>query len=104
MRGRTLDDAFVILDEAQNTTHAQMKMFLTRMGMNAKFIITGDPSQVDLPLKQKSGLKEAIRILDGIEEIGFVYLTAEDVVRHPVVKKIINAYSEEEKRQREAEE
>ena len=81
-----------------------MKMFLTRMGMNAKFIITGDPSQVDLPLKQKSGLKEAIRILDGIEEIGFVYLTAEDVVRHPVVKKIINAYSEEEKRQREAEE
>lgn len=101
MRGRTLDEAFVILDEAQNTTHSQMKMFLTRMGMNAKFIITGDPSQVDLPLKQKSGLREAMRILDGIEEIGFVHLTEEDVVRHPVVKKIINAYGKEEKRQRE---
>ena len=91
MRGRTLDDAFVILDEAQNTTHAQMKMFLTRMGMNAKFIITGDPSQVDLPLRQKSGLKEAMRILKDVKEIGFVHLTEEDVVRHPVVRKIINA-------------
>ena len=101
MRGRTLDEAFVILDEAQNTTHSQMKMFLTRMGMNAKFIITGDPSQVDLPLKQKSGLKEAMRILDGVNEIGFVHLTEEDVVRHPVVRKIINAYGREEKRQRE---
>jgi len=87
MRGRTLDDAFVILDEAQNTTHSQMKMFLTRMGMNAKFIITGDPSQVDLPPKQHSGLKEAMRILKGVHEIGFVHLTEEDVVRHPVVKK-----------------
>ncbi len=102
MRGRTLDDAFVILDEAQNTTHSQMKMFLTRMGMNAKFIITGDPSQVDLPLKQKSGLREAMRILDGIKEIGFVHLTEEDVVRHPVVRKIIGAYGEEEKRLRES--
>lgn len=101
MRGRTLDDAFVILDEAQNTTHSQMKMFLTRMGMNAKFIITGDPSQVDLPLKQKSGLREAIRILKDIKEIGFIHLTEEDVVRHPVVKKIILAYNQEEKRQRE---
>ncbi len=101
MRGRTLDEAFVILDEAQNTTHSQMKMFLTRMGMNAKFIITGDPSQVDLPLKQKSGLKEAMRILKDVKEIGFVHLTEEDVVRHPVVRKIINAYSTEEKRQRE---
>lgn len=101
MRGRTLDDAFVILDEAQNTTHSQMKMFLTRMGMNAKFIITGDPSQVDLPLKQKSGLREAMRILKEVEEIGFVYLTDEDVVRHPVVKKIINAYGKEEQRLRE---
>lgn len=99
MRGRTLDEAFVILDEAQNTTHAQMKMFLTRMGMNAKFIITGDPTQVDLPLKQKSGLKEAMRILKDVEQIGFVYLTDEDVVRHPVVRKIIKAYAEEEKRQ-----
>lgn len=101
MRGRTLDEAFVILDEAQNTTHAQMKMFLTRMGMNAKFIITGDPSQVDLPLKQKSGLKEAMRILKDVKQIGFVHLTEEDVVRHPVVKKIIVAYAEEEKKQKE---
>ncbi|MBU4537951.1 MAG: PhoH family protein [Weeksellaceae bacterium] len=101
MRGRTLDEAFVILDEAQNTTHSQMKMFLTRMGMNAKFIITGDPSQVDLPMRQKSGLKEAMRILKDVKEIGFVHLTEEDVVRHPVVRKIINAYGNEEKRQRE---
>lgn len=100
MRGRTLDDAFVILDEAQNTTHAQMKMFLTRMGMNAKFIITGDPSQIDLPKNQHSGLKEAMRILHGVNEIGFVHLTEEDVVRHPVVRKIILAYNEEEKRLR----
>ncbi len=101
MRGRTLDEAFVILDEAQNTTHSQMKMFLTRMGMNAKFIITGDPSQVDLPLRQKSGLREAMRILRDVKEIGFVHLTEEDVVRHPVVKKIINAYNTEEKRMRD---
>ncbi|MCJ7932119.1 MAG: PhoH family protein [Chryseobacterium sp.] len=101
MRGRTLDDAFVILDEAQNTTHAQMKMFLTRMGMNAKFIITGDPSQIDLPKNQQSGLKEAMRILNGVNEIGFVHLTEEDVVRHPVVRKIILAYNDEEKRLRD---
>lgn len=100
MRGRTLDDAFVILDEAQNTTHSQMKMFLTRMGMNAKFIITGDPSQVDLPPKQQSGLKEAMRILKDVKEIGFVHLTEEDVVRHPVVRKIILAYNDEEKKHR----
>ena len=100
MRGRTLDDAFVILDEAQNTTHSQMKMFLTRMGMNAKFIITGDPTQIDLPPKQQSGLKEAMRILSDVKEIGFVHLTEEDVVRHPVVKKIILAYNEEDKRLR----
>ncbi|AZA76760.1 PhoH family protein [Chryseobacterium sp. G0186] len=100
MRGRTLDDAFVILDEAQNTTHAQMKMFLTRMGMNAKFIITGDPSQIDLPKNQQSGLKEAMRILSGVKEIGFVHLTEEDVVRHPVVRKIILAYNDEDKRLR----
>jgi phosphate starvation-inducible PhoH-like protein len=99
MRGRTLDDAFVILDEAQNTTHSQMKMFLTRMGMNAKFIITGDPTQIDLPPKQQSGLREAMRILKDVKEIGFVHLTEEDVVRHPVVKKIILAYNEEDKRQ-----
>ncbi|WP_312766513.1 PhoH family protein [Epilithonimonas sp.] len=97
MRGRTLDEAFVILDEAQNTTHSQMKMFLTRMGMNAKFIITGDPSQIDLPPKQQSGLKESMTILKDVEEIGFVHLTEEDVVRHPVVKKIIVAYNNSEK-------
>jgi phosphate starvation-inducible PhoH-like protein len=101
MRGRTLDDAFVILDEAQNTTHSQMKMFLTRMGMNAKFIITGDPSQVDLPPKQQSGLKEAMRILKDVKEIGFVHLTEEDVVRHPVVRKIILAYNSEDKKQKD---
>lgn len=101
MRGRTLDEAFVILDEAQNTTHSQMKMFLTRMGMNAKFIITGDPSQVDLPMKQKSGLQEAMRILKDVHEIGFVHLTEEDVVRHPIVRKIIQSYSKEEVRMRE---
>jgi phosphate starvation-inducible protein PhoH and related proteins len=100
MRGRTLDDAFVILDEAQNTTHSQMKMFLTRMGMNAKFIITGDPTQIDLPPKQQSGLKEAMRILQDVKEIGFVHLTEEDVVRHPVVKKIILAYNAEDKENR----
>jgi len=98
MRGRTLDEAFVILDEAQNTTHSQMKMFLTRMGMNAKFIITGDPSQIDLPPKQQSGLKESMQILKDIDEIGFVHLTEEDVVRHPVVKKIIVAYNNSEKK------
>ena len=98
MRGRTLDEAFVILDEAQNTTHSQMKMFLTRMGMNAKFIITGDPSQVDLPKNQQSGLKESMTILKDVEEIGFVHLSEEDVVRHPVVKKIIMAYNSIERK------
>ena len=93
MRGRTLDGAFVILDEAQNSTHSQMKMFLTRMGKNAKFLITGDPSQVDLPQRgQKSGLKEAIVALQGVKGIGFIYLDDKDVVRHRLVKKIINAY------------
>ena len=98
MRGRTLDDAFVILDEAQNTTHSQMKMFLTRMGMNAKFIITGDPSQIDLPKNQQSGLQEAMKILRNVEEIGFIHLNESDVVRHPSVKKIILAYNQSEKK------
>ena len=98
MRGRTLDDAFVILDEAQNTTHSQMKMFLTRMGMNAKSIITGDPSQIDLPKNQQSGLQEAMKILRNVEEIGFIYLNESDVVRHPIVKKIILAYNQSEKK------
>ena len=98
MRGRTLDDAFVILDEAQNTTHSQMKMFLTRMGMNAKFIITGDPSQIDLPKNQQSGLQEAMKILRNVEEIGFIHLNESDVVRHPIVKKIILEYNQSEKK------
>ncbi|PQJ23336.1 PhoH family protein [Tenacibaculum sp. SG-28] len=92
MRGRTLDNAFVILDEAQNTTHAQMKMFLTRMGRHAKFIITGDPGQIDLPRKQVSGLKESLLALKDIEGIGYVYLDDKDVIRHSLVKKIIKAY------------
>ena len=92
MRGRTLDNAFVILDEAQNTTHAQMKMFLTRMGKNAKFLITGDPGQIDLPRRVISGLKEAILVLQNTEGIEIVYLDDKDVVRHKLVKKVIEAY------------
>ncbi|AYN68384.1 PhoH family protein [Euzebyella marina] len=92
MRGRTLDNAFVILDEAQNTTHAQMKMFLTRMGKNAKFLITGDPGQIDLPRRVISGLKEALLILKNTEGIGIVYLDDKDVIRHKLVKKVIDAY------------
>ena len=92
MRGRTLDNAFVILDEAQNTTHNQMKMFLTRMGKNAKFIINGDPGQIDLPRKQISGLKESLLALKDIEGIAQVYLDEKDVVRHRLVKRIISAY------------
>ncbi|MDF7638968.1 PhoH family protein [Lactobacillus sp. ESL0791] len=100
MRGRTLDDAFVILDEAQNTTDAQMKMFLTRLGFNSKMIVNGDMTQVDLPGRQRSGLIDAQRILKDIDQIKFVRFTANDVVRHPVVAKIINAYEKvEEKRQ-----
>ena len=92
MRGRTLDNAFVILDEAQNTTHSQMKMFLTRMGKNAKFMITGDPGQVDLPRRTISGLKEAILVLKDVDGIGIIYLDDKDIVRHKLVKKIIDAY------------
>ena len=92
MRGRTLDNAFVILDEAQNTTHSQMKMFLTRMGKNAKFIITGDPGQVDLPRRTISGLKEAILVLKDVDGIGILYLDDKDIVRHRLVKAVINAY------------
>ena len=96
MRGRTLDNAFVILDEGQNTTHNQMKMFLTRMGKNAKFMITGDPGQIDLPRSSISGLKEANIILQNIEGIDIVYLDDKDVIRHKVVKKIIDAYKKTE--------
>ena len=92
MRGRTLDNAFVILDEAQNTTHAQMKMFLTRMGKNAKFLITGDPGQIDLPRRIISGLKEALLVLNKVEGIGVIYLDDKDVIRHKLVKKVIEAY------------
>lgn len=95
MRGRTLDDAFVILDEAQNTTPAQMKMFLTRLGFGSKMIITGDMTQVDLPKGIVSGLKVAERMLSPIEGLAFVHLQAADVVRHPLVQKIINAYETE---------
>lgn len=101
MRGRTLDNAFVILDEAQNTTHSQMKMFLTRMGKHAKFIVTGDATQIDLPRNQGSGLKEALRILDSVKGISIVKLDDKDVIRHPLVKDIIHAYDKEEKKNHE---
>ncbi|AKP50041.1 PhoH family protein [Cyclobacterium amurskyense] len=96
MRGRTLHDAFVLLDEAQNTTSEQIKMFLTRMGPNSKVIITGDQSQVDLPSRQKSGLSESLRILNGVKGIGVVKLSGSDVVRHKLVKSIIEAYEKNE--------
>lgn len=92
MRGRTLDNAFVILDEAQNTTHAQMKMFLTRMGKNAKFLLTGDPGQIDLPRRVISGLKEALLILKNVKGIQIIHLDDKDVIRHGLVKKVITAY------------
>ncbi|MFC3931809.1 PhoH family protein [Streptococcus dentapri] len=95
MRGRTLDDAFVILDEAQNTTIMQMKMFLTRLGFNSKMIVNGDTSQIDLPQNSRSGLLDAIDKLTGIRQVDFVYLSAKDVVRHPVVAEIINAYEQD---------
>lgn len=94
MRGRTLDDAFVILDEAQNTTPEQMKMFLTRLGFGSKMVITGDVTQIDLPRGKKSGLMEAEQVLKNIEDIGFVYLQEADVVRHALVQKIISAYAQ----------
>ena len=97
MRGRTLSDAVVILDEAQNTTPQQLRMFLTRMGWNTKMIITGDMTQIDLPNPQKSGLVEALRILDGIEGIGVVELTKKDIVRHKLVTRIVQAYEADEK-------
>lgn len=104
MRGRTLSDAFIILDEAQNTTPEQMKMFLTRIGFNSKVIVTGDITQTDLPAGKSSGLAEAIRILDGIPGIGIVELTGKDIVRHELVQRIVEAYAENEKNQREGKE
>lgn len=101
MRGRTLENAFIILDEAQNTTPAQMKMFLTRIGFGSKVIVTGDLSQKDIPVGAQSGLENAIKILSKIDDIGFSYLTSQDVVRHPLVQKIVKAYdSYEEKLQK----
>ena len=98
MRGRTLDNAFVILDEAQNTTHSQMKMFLTRMGKSAKFMITGDPGQIDLPRHTLSGLKEALLILKDVVGVGIIHLDDKDVIRHKLVKKVISAYKSIENR------
>ena len=98
MRGRTLDNAFVILDEGQNTTHAQMKMFLTRMGKEAKFLLTGDPGQIDLPRRTISGLKEALLILKDIKGVGMIFLDDKDVIRHKLVKKVIEAYKHIENR------
>ena len=100
MRGRTLDKAFVILDEAQNTTPMQMKMFLTRMGMTAKFVITGDMTQVDLPHKQKSGLAHVLDVLKDIEEIGVIRLGQSDIIRHSLVKKIVTAFEEAEEKEK----
>ena len=93
MRGRTLDNAFVILDEGQNTSHAQMKMFLTRMGKNAKFLLTGDPGQIDLPRRVSSGLKEALLILKDVKGVGMILLDDRDVIRHRLVKDVIEAYN-----------
>ena len=108
MRGRTLDNAYIILDEAQNTTPAQMKMFLTRIGFGSKVVVTGDNSQKDLPAGTKSGLDIAAKVLKGIDDIAFCTLTSKDVVRHPLVQKIVQAYEtyearEERGRQRERE-
>jgi phosphate starvation-inducible PhoH-like protein len=99
MRGRTLDNAYIVLDEAQNTTPAQMKMFLTRIGFGSKAIITGDLSQKDLPKDAKSGLEVALKVLEKIDEISVIHFGSEDVVRHPLVQKIVNAYEEYDKRQ-----
>ena len=98
MRGRTLDDSFIILDEAQNTTKEQMKMFLTRLGFGSKIVITGDVTQIDLPSDKTSGLKDAIRVLEGVKDIGICRLTSADVVRHALVQEIINAYERADKK------
>ena len=98
MRGRTLNDSFVILDEAQNTTSEQMKMFLTRLGFSSKAVITGDVTQIDLPEGKMSGLVEARKVLEGIKGIDFIYFTKKDVIRHPLVQEIIQAYEELEKK------
>ena len=98
MRGRTLDNAFIILDEAQNTTPAQMKMFLTRIGFGSKVIVTGDRTQKDLPAGQTSGLDVALKVLKDLDDIGICALSNQDVVRHPLVQKIVDAYDKFEKK------
>ena len=98
MRGRTLNDAFVILDEAQNTSIEQMKMFLTRLGFGSTAVITGDLTQIDLPKHQKSGLKDAVEVLRGVEGVSFTFFESRDVVRHPLVARIVNAYEAREAR------
>jgi len=100
MRGRTLNDAFIILDEAQNTTHEQMKMFLTRMGFHSKTVITGDITQIDLPGARVSGLVEALDIFDGTEGFAFIRFTQRDVVRHPLVQDVVDQYARWEKKTR----
>ena len=101
MRGRTLDDSFIILDEAQNTSREQMKMFLTRLGFGSKIVITGDETQIDLPADKISGLREAVRVLDGVEDIAICRLSASDVVRHVLVQRIVEAYDKYEKKKTE---
>ena len=100
MRGRTLEGAFVILDEAQNTSLGQLKMFLTRMGNNAKFIVTGDMTQIDLPRKEDSGLAKGIKLLQKIKGIAIVDFTKDDIVRHPLVTKIVEAFEKDEKKKK----
>jgi phosphate starvation-inducible PhoH-like protein len=101
MRGRTLNDAFIILDEAQNTTREQMKMFLTRMGFHSKTVITGDITQIDLPFAQSSGLVEALEIFDGAEGFAFIRFTHKDVVRHPLVQEMVDRYEKWEQQRRD---
>jgi phosphate starvation-inducible PhoH-like protein len=102
MRGRTLNESFVILDEAQNTTAEQMKMFLTRIGFGSRAVVTGDVTQTDLPRGRESGLNHASQVLDGLKEVQFVHFGADDVVRHPLVQKIVEAYAREEERAQKA--
>ncbi|WP_294948070.1 PhoH family protein [Sulfurivirga sp.] len=101
MRGRTLNEAFIILDEAQNTTVEQMKMFLTRLGFGSRMVITGDITQCDLPRQQKSGLRDVLEVLEGVEGVGFTFFQAQDVVRHPLVQKIVRAYDQADRLRRE---
>ena len=102
MRGRSLNDSFIILDESQNTTVEQMKMFLTRMGRSAKFVVTGDLTQIDLPSRQKSGLRHSLDLLAKVNDIGIVYLNEKDVIRHQLVMQIIQAYKQEQLKEKES--